>query len=205
MHYVNKGTCGLWSGDLPYLKITICCSLIFFLFLFTRCFFFFLPLFIKSSASVIFFVLFLICISSYGILFPVSTWGLYNVYPTLSKRPWRLNDVGKTFYFIPRSEFNVYPKQIKVILSAVKRYRIFSLVTNTLYIFALQQTEAVSTILGLISFRNDLKCNVLVWHYAAVVRTSNKLTDFIFWRHFCAHITLICTRRQSDGSFKRLS
>ena len=29
------------------------------------------------------------------------------------------------FYFIPSSEFNAYLKQIKVILSAVKKYRIF--------------------------------------------------------------------------------
>ena len=50
------------------------------------------------------------------------------------------------FYFIPRSEFNAYLKQIKVILSTVKKYRIFSLVTNTIYIFSLQQTEAVSII-----------------------------------------------------------
>ena len=43
----------------------------------------------------------------------------------------------KILYFIPSSEFNAYLKQIKVILSAVKRYRIFSLVTNTIYIFSL--------------------------------------------------------------------
>ena len=42
-----------------------------------------------------------------------------------------------SFYFIPSSEFNAYLKQIKVILSAVKKYRIFSLVTNTIYIFSL--------------------------------------------------------------------
>ena len=42
-----------------------------------------------------------------------------------------------TIYFIPSSEFNAYLKQIKVILSAVKKYRIFSLVTNTIYIFSL--------------------------------------------------------------------
>ena len=50
------------------------------------------------------------------------------------------------FIFIPCSEFNAYLKQIKVILSEVKKYRIFSLVTNTIYIFSLYQTEAVSTI-----------------------------------------------------------
>ena len=40
-------------------------------------------------------------------------------------------------YFIPSSEFNAYLKQIKVILPAVKKYRIFSLVINTTYIFSL--------------------------------------------------------------------
>ena len=44
---------------------------------------------------------------------------------------------GICFYFIPSSEFNAYLKQIKVILSAVKIYRIFSLVMNTIYIFSL--------------------------------------------------------------------
>ena len=41
------------------------------------------------------------------------------------------------FYFIPSSEFNAYLQQIKVILSAVKKYRIVSLLTNTIYIFSL--------------------------------------------------------------------
>ena len=45
--------------------------------------------------------------------------------------------VDKNLYFIPSSEFNAYLKQIKVILSAVKKYRIFSLVMNTIYIFSL--------------------------------------------------------------------
>ena len=35
------------------------------------------------------------------------------------------------------SEFNAYLKQIKEILSAMKKYRIFSLVTNMIYIFSL--------------------------------------------------------------------
>ena len=65
------------------------------------------------------------------------------------------------FYFIPSSESSAYLKQIKCILSAVKKYRIFSLVTDTIFIFSLQQTEAVSTILGLISTRKDLECAVL--------------------------------------------
>ena len=41
------------------------------------------------------------------------------------------------FYFIPSSEFNAYLKQIKIILPAVKKYRTFSLVMNTIYIFSL--------------------------------------------------------------------
>ena len=40
-------------------------------------------------------------------------------------------------YFIPSSEFNAYLKQIKVILSAVKKKSFFSLVTNMIYIFSL--------------------------------------------------------------------
>ena len=47
------------------------------------------------------------------------------------------------FYFIPSSEFNAYLRQIKVLKSAVKKNRIFSLVTDTIYIFLLQQTETV--------------------------------------------------------------
>ena len=41
------------------------------------------------------------------------------------------------FHSIPSSEFNAYLKQIKVILSVVKKYRMFSLVKNTIYIFSL--------------------------------------------------------------------
>ena len=41
------------------------------------------------------------------------------------------------FYFIPNSEFNTYRMQVNVILSIVKKYRIFSLVTNTIFIFSL--------------------------------------------------------------------
>ena len=39
--------------------------------------------------------------------------------------------------FIPSSESSAYLKQIKCILSAVKKYRIFSLVTDTIFIFSL--------------------------------------------------------------------
>ena len=37
-------------------------------------------------------------------------------------------------YYIPRSVFNAYLRQIKVVLPTVKKYRIFSLVPNTIYI-----------------------------------------------------------------------
>ena len=70
----------------------------------------------------------------------------------------------------------------------------FSLVTNTIYIFSLQQTEVVSTIKVLISSRKVLERAVLVWHYATDASTSKIETDVTF-----------CTLRQSDGSYKRLS
>ena len=43
----------------------------------------------------------------------------------------------KNVYIIPSSESSAYLKQIKCILSAVKKYRIFSLVTDTIFIFSL--------------------------------------------------------------------
>ena len=45
------------------------------------------------------------------------------------------NNNNMQFYFILSSEFNAYLKEIKMILFTVKKYRIFSLVTNTIYIF----------------------------------------------------------------------
>ena len=50
------------------------------------------------------------------------------------------------FYFIPSSEFNAYLKQIKVLLSAVKKYHIFLLVTDKIYIFSLQQTSCLDNL-----------------------------------------------------------
>ena len=73
----------------------------------------------------------------------------------------RIENSG-ALYFIPSSEFSAYLKQIKVILSTVKKYGIFSLVTNTIYIFSLWQTETVSTIKGLGFSRKDLECLVFV-------------------------------------------
>ena len=55
-------------------------------------------------------------------------------------------------YFILGSELNAYLKQVKVILSTVKKYHIFSLVMNTL---------VASTSLNL--SRNSLKKKVLLY------------------------------------------
>ena len=43
----------------------------------------------------------------------------------------------RSVYFISSSESSAYLKQIKCILFAVKKYRIFSLVTDTIFIFSL--------------------------------------------------------------------
>ena len=60
------------------------------------------------------------------------------------------------------------------LLSEVTKYRILSLVTNTIYIFSLYQTEAVSTTYGVIYSKKDLECTVLVCNYATGVRTQIK-------------------------------
>ena len=89
-----------------------------------------------------------------------SDWGLQHLLKHISSDSY--SHCGNLIYFIPSCEFNAYLKQTKVILSAVKKCQIFSLVTNTIYIFTLYQTEAVSTIKGLISSRKDPECTVLV-------------------------------------------
>ena len=43
----------------------------------------------------------------------------------------------KIFYLIPSDDSSAYLEQIKGILSIVKKYRMFSLVTNTIYFFSL--------------------------------------------------------------------
>ena len=50
------------------------------------------------------------------------------------------------FYFIPNGEFNAYLKQIKVILSAVKKYRFFFTSDEYDLYFFTSKPEAVSTI-----------------------------------------------------------
>ena len=62
------------------------------------------------------------------------------MWPTHFKHQLAGNDLRKEnmkIYFIPSSESSAYIKQIKGILFAVKKYRIFSLVTNTIFIFSL--------------------------------------------------------------------
>ena len=54
----------------------------------------------------------------------------FSCLPTVQK-------TNQPFYFIPSGESSAYLKQIKGILSAVKKYRIFSLVTDTIFIFSL--------------------------------------------------------------------
>ena len=39
-------------------------------------------------------------------------------------------------------------------------------------------------ILGLMSYRKDLECTVLVQHYATEVHTSNNVNDVSLLRHF---------------------
>ena len=107
--------------------------------------------------------------------------------------------------FIPSSEFNAYLKQIKVLLSTVKKYRIFSLVKNTIYIFSLQQTEAISTIQGFISSRKERECTVHVWHYATGVLASNKATDVTLWRNLSSHTANLHMTSVQRQSFKWFS
>ena len=41
-------------------------------------------------------------------------------------------------YFITSSEFNAYQMWLKLFFSTVKKYRIFSLMTDTIYIFIVE-------------------------------------------------------------------
>ena len=108
------------------------------------------------------------------------------------------------FHFILSSEFSAYIKQIKVILSAVKKISFFSLVLNTIYTFSLQQTEVVSKILSLIfseKIWNAVFLSDITLRMCA--RQIKKLTSHfdvtLSWRN------ADLSRRQFDGSFKRLS
>ena len=60
-------------------------------------------------------------------------------------------------HFIPSSEFNAYLKQMNVILSTVKKCRIFLLVTNTTYFFTVANRGYFDNLL-----QKDFECTVLV-------------------------------------------
>ena len=87
----------------------------------------------------------------------------------------------------------------QVILSKVEKYCIFSLVTDTIYIFSKYQIVAVLTTLSLISYLKDLEWSVHDWHYAADLLTSNQALTSRLTR-----VTLSCTQSQSNGSFNQL-
>ena len=72
------------------------------------------------------------------------------------------------FDFIPSSEFNAYLKQIKVILSALKKYRIFSLVTNTIYIFNCSKQRRFDYLgLNFLQKRSGMHCSCLTLRYGS--------------------------------------
>ena len=43
-----------------------------------------------------------------------------------------------SIYFITSSEFNAYQMKVKLVFSTVRKYHIFSLVTDTIYIFTVE-------------------------------------------------------------------
>ena len=73
-------------------------------------------------------------------------------------------------YFIPSSEFNAYLKQIKVILSAVKKYRIFFTSDEyDLYFFTVANRGCFDK-LGLSFFvmkRSGMHCSCLTLRYGS--------------------------------------
>ena len=80
--------------------------------------------------------------AKWGLLFkevisPKALQGSSSLFSELTHNGKEGQNENSRVYFILSSEFNAYLKQIKWIMSAVKIYRIFSLVTNTIYIFSL--------------------------------------------------------------------
>ena len=73
-------------------------------------------------------------------------------------------------HFIPSSEFNTYLKQIKVILSVVKKYRIFSLLTNTIYIFFTVANTGCFDNLGLNFFQKRFLSDIALRKYARQIK-----------------------------------
>ena len=106
------------------------------------------------------------------------------------------------FYFILSSEIMENISAIKVVW--IYSEMIWYHFTVDWYHHSMRELP-FSTILGIVVFRKDFACIVLVWHYTTDVFTSYQATDVTLWRHFRVRVALICTRRQSNGSFKRLS
>ena len=73
----------------------------------------------------------------------------------------------KSIYFIPSSEFNAYLKQIKVVLSTVKKYRIFSTSDEYDIYFFTVANRGIFDNLGLIFFqkRSGMHCPCLMLRY----------------------------------------
>ena len=91
------------------------------------------------------------------------------------------------FYSIPSSEFNAYLKQIKVLLSTVKKYRIFfTSEENDLYFFTATDRGYFdnSGLLSLYFFQKRSGIHRSYLAFATDVRTSSKATDGTLWRHF---------------------
>ena len=82
----------------------------------------------------------------------------------------------KLVYFILSSEINVYPKQIKVILSTVKNI-VFSLVTDSIYVFITVTNRGCFDNLGLHFFpkRSGMHPSCLTLSYGR--KRSNEGTE----------------------------
>ena len=105
-------------------------------------------------------------------------------------------------YFILSSEIMENISAIKVV--SIYSEMIWYYFTVDWYHHSMRELT-FSTILGIVVFRKDFACIGLVRHYTTDVFTSYQATDVTLWRHLTARETLICTRRQSNSSFKRLS
>ena len=102
--------------------------------------------------------------------------------------------INTAIYFISsRNSMHTYSRE-KWYCLQWKNIVFFSLVMNTIYIFFTVASRGYFQNLGL----NFFECTVRVWHYATDACTSNIATYVTLRRHFWAHVTLICTLRQSE-------
>ena len=105
--------------------------------------------------------------------------------------------------FILSSKFNVFLQKIKVILSTVKNYHIFSLVTGMIFFTAANQGCFYNFGLNFFPkrFKMEHSCLIL-WYELKHFKSSN-------WHHslmsLLARIGLFYMQCHSDDSFKRLS